>query len=134
MSLYLQKTLSSPEESVSKTLELLKQNVIYLQKERYSTNEKGKSLLEVKPALLESINKSTINKFRILSSSMKPLQNLQVSTFKTDINAKIPINLSDFLTSMNLNTGQGEKHNGQSLNYSRKILYKCKLSPVVAED
>ena len=72
MSLYLEKTLSSPEESVSKTLELLKQNIIYLQKERYSTNEKGKSLLEVKSALLELIHKSTINKFRILSSSMKP--------------------------------------------------------------
>ena len=72
MSLYLEKTLSSPEESVSKTLELLKQNIIYLQKERSSTNEKGKSLLEKKSALLELIHKSTINKFRILSSSMKP--------------------------------------------------------------
>ena len=72
MSLYLEKTLSSPEESVSKTLELLKQNIIYLQKERCSTNEKGKSLLEVKSALLELTHKSTINKFRILSSSMKP--------------------------------------------------------------
>ena len=72
MSLYLEKTLSSPEESVSKTLELLKQNIIYLQKELCSANEKGKSLLEVKSALLELTHKSTINKFRILSSSMKP--------------------------------------------------------------
>ena len=72
MSLYLEKTLSSPEESVSKTLELLKQNIIYLQKERRSTNKRGKSLLEVKSTLLELIHKSAINKFRIISSSMKP--------------------------------------------------------------
>ena len=75
MSLYLQKTLSSPQENESKTLELLKQNITYLQKERNSNNEKGKSLLEVKSALTESINKSFVNKTRIpssSSSSMKP--------------------------------------------------------------
>ena len=47
MSLYLQKTLSSPQEISSKTLELIKQKIIYLQKERSSKNEKGKLLLEV---------------------------------------------------------------------------------------
>ena len=42
--------LSSPQESVTKTLELLKQNIICLPKKRSSKNKKGKLLLEVKSA------------------------------------------------------------------------------------
>ena len=81
MSLYLQKTLSSPQGSVNKNVKLLKENISYLQKELTSKNEAIKSLLEVKSALIESINKSTVNKFRIPRPTIQPQQNQPVPTF-----------------------------------------------------
>ena len=65
MSLNLWKTVNAQQESVNKNVELLQQNTSYLEKELTSKNETIKSLLEAQSALIESLNKPTVNEFRI---------------------------------------------------------------------
>ena len=57
-----------------------------------------KSLLEVQSVLVELLNKPTVNQFGILRSTMEPQQNqaFQLLTFKTNLDAKMPMNLLDF--------------------------------------
>ena len=81
MSLNLLKTVNAQQESVNKNVELLQQNISYLQKELTSENETIKSLLEVQSALIESINNSTVNEFRMPGPKMEPQQNHPIPTF-----------------------------------------------------
>ena len=74
------KTVNAQQESVNKNVELFQQDVSYLQKELTSKNETIKSLLEVQHTLTESINKSTVNEFRIPRSTVEPQQNHPIPT------------------------------------------------------
>ena len=75
------KTSNAQQESVNKNVELLQQNISYLQKELNSKNETIKSLLEAQSALIESLNKPTVNEFRIPRSKMEPQQNQPNANF-----------------------------------------------------
>ena len=75
------KTVNAQQESVNKNVELFQQDVSYLQKELTSKNETIKSMLEVQHTLTESINKSTVNEFRIPRSTVEPQQNHPIPTF-----------------------------------------------------
>ena len=81
MSLNLWKTVNAQQESVNKNVELPQQNISYLQKELNSKNETIKSLLGAQSALIESLNKPTVNEFRIPRSTMEPQQNQPMPTF-----------------------------------------------------
>ena len=70
MSLNILKTVNAQQESVNKNVELLQQNTSYFKKELTSKNETINSLLEVQSALIESINKSTVNEFRMPRPTM----------------------------------------------------------------
>ena len=81
MSLNLLKTVNAQEESVNKNVELLQQTISCLQKELISKNETIKSLLEVQSALIKSINKSTVNGFKMPRRTMEAQQNHPIPTF-----------------------------------------------------
>ena len=70
MSLNILKTVNAQQESVNKNVELLQQNTSYLKKELTSKNETINSLLGVQSALIESVNKSTVNEFRMPRPTM----------------------------------------------------------------
>ena len=70
MSLNILKTVNVQQESVNKNVELLQQNTSYFKKELTSKNETINSLLEVQSALIESVNKSTVNEFRMPRPTM----------------------------------------------------------------
>ena len=70
MSLNILKTVNAQQESVNKNVELLQQNTSYFKKELTSKNETINSLLEVQSALIESVNKSTVNEFRMPRPTM----------------------------------------------------------------
>ena len=80
-SLNLWKTVNAQQESVNKNVRLLQQNISYLQKALNSKNETIISLLEVQSALKESLNKRTVNEFRIPRSTIEPQQNQPMPTF-----------------------------------------------------
>ena len=71
----------SQQSSINKSIELIQQNISYLQKELTSKNEIIKSLLEAQSALIESINKSTANHFRMPVPTMEPQQNHFIYTY-----------------------------------------------------
>ena len=73
--------VDAQQESVNKNVELLQQNISYLQKELTSKNEAIKSLLEVQSTLIESLNKPTVNEFRIPRPTMEPQQNQPMPSF-----------------------------------------------------
>ena len=81
MLLNLWKTVNAQQESVNKRVELLQQNISYLQKELNSKNETIKSFLEAQSALIESLNNPTVNEFRIPISTIEPQQNEPMPTF-----------------------------------------------------
>ena len=70
MSLNILKTVNAQQKSVNKNVELLQQNTSYFKKELTSKNETINSLLEVQSALIESVNKSTVNEFRMPRPTM----------------------------------------------------------------
>ena len=70
MSLNILKTVNAQQESVNKNVELLQQNTSYFKKELTSKNGTINSLLEVQSALIESVNKSTVNEFRMPRPTM----------------------------------------------------------------
>ena len=81
MSLNLWKTVNAQQESVNKNVELLQQKISYLQKELTSKNKSIAALLEDQSALIESINKSTVNEFRMSSPAMEPQRNQSMPAF-----------------------------------------------------
>ena len=124
MSLNLWKTVNTQQESVNKNVELLQQNISYLQKHLNSKNETIKSLLEAQSALIESLNKPTVNEFRIPRSTMEPQQNQPMPTFNLPDqpereNARKSVRFRQNLQT-NLNTEQDEKNNEQSSDFSNK--------------
>ena len=138
MSLNLSKTVNAPQESANKNVELLQQNINYLQKELTSKNKTIKSLLEVQPTLRESINKSTVNEFTMHRPTMEPQQNRPMATFNLQNqherqNSHQSFRFQQHLQT-NLNIEQGKKHNEQSSDFSEKILYFENLSLVVTEE
>ena len=114
------------------------QRVSYLQKELASKNETIKSLLEIQSALIESINKSTVNEFTMPRPKMGPQQNHPIPTFNLQNHRKQQNNHQSLRFQQhlqtNLNTEQGEKHNEQSSNFSKIILYVGNFTPVATEE
>ena len=124
MSLNLLKTVNAQEESVNKNVELLQQNISCLQKELISKNETIKSLLEVQSALIKSINKSTVNGFKMPRRTMEAQQNHPIPTFYLNNQHEHQDN-HQFLRfrqhlQFNLNNEQGKKHNEQSSALAKK--------------
>ena len=127
MPLNLWKTVNAQQESVNKNVELLEQNISYLQKELNSKNETIKPLLEAQSALIESLNKSTVNEFRIPRSTMEPQQNQPMPTFNLQDqperqNARQSFTFRQNLQT-NLNIEQDEKNNEQSSDFGKKGSY-----------
>ena len=81
MSLNLWKKVNAQQESVIKNVEFLQQNISYLQKELTSKNKSIVALLEAQSALIESINKSTVNEFRMSRPAMEPQRNHSILAF-----------------------------------------------------
>ena len=88
-------------KKVSINVELLQQNISYLQKGLTSKYETIKSLLEVRSALIESSNKTTVNEFRISRPTMEPLQNQPMPTSKATSTPKYPTIFQTLTTSTN---------------------------------
>ena len=117
--------VDAQQESVNKNVELLQQNISYLQKELTSKNETIKSLLEVQSTLIESLNKPTVNEFRIPRPTMEPQQNQPMSSFNLRNqpqrqNAHQSFRFRQNLHA-NLNIEQSEKNNEQSSDFNEKI-------------
>ena len=123
MSLNLWKTVNAQQESVNKNVELLQQNIRYLQKQS---------------ALLESLNKPTVNEFRIPRSTMEPQQNQPIPIFNFQDQPERQNAHQSFRLRQNLQTNlyieHDEKNNIQSSDFSKNILYVGNLSPVVTEE
>ena len=124
MSLNLWKMVDAQQESVNKNVELLQQNISYLQKELTSKNEIIKSLLDVQSTLIESLNKPTVNEFRIPRPTMEPQQNQPMPSFNLRNqphrqNAHQSFRFRQNLHA-NLNIEQSEKNNEQSSDFNEK--------------
>ena len=68
-----------------------------------------------------------------LQWSLNKISQCQLLIFKTNLNAKMSVNLFRFRQYLqtNLNIEQDEKNNEQSSDFSKKILYVGNLSPIV---
>ena len=95
-------------------------------------------MLEVQSALIESINESTVNEFRMSRPTMEPQENHPIPTFNLQNQHEHKNNHQSLRFRQHLQTNlkneQGEKHNEQSSDFSKKILYVGNLSPVVTEE
>ena len=93
-------------------------------------------LLEVQPALIESINKSAVSEFRMPRSTMEPQENHPIPTFNLQNQHENQNNHQSLrcwqILQTNLNIEQGEKH--KASDFSKKILNVGNLSPVVTEE
>ena len=78
---YLWKTVNAQQESVYDKLNYYNRISAIYKKKLTSTNETIKSLLDVQYALIESINKSTVNRFTEPRSKMEPQQNQSLPAF-----------------------------------------------------
>ena len=75
-------------------------------------------MLEVQSALIESLNKPTVNEFRIPTPKMEPQETrFWISAKSTNY----------------LNIEQAEKNNEEPLDFSEKVLYVGSLNPAVSE-
>ena len=81
MLLNLFKTVNAQQENVNKNIKLFQQNISYLQKVLSYKNEPIKSLLKVQSNLMNSINKSTVNEFRMPKPTMEPQRNPPIPSF-----------------------------------------------------
>ena len=91
---YLWKTVNAQQESVYDKLNYYSRISAIYKKKLTSTNETIKSLLDVQYALIQSINKSTVNGFGRpkLKMDLNKISHCQLLTLRANMNAKTFVN------------------------------------------